>query len=81
MHNINSVKVKGNTGFIRDLDNKAILNTNRADYENYIKRRDSILAEKKQIQSQAEEINKIKEDLSEIKQMLTALIKDRTKDR
>jgi hypothetical protein len=75
------IKVEGNSDLVRDADTMAILNTNRTDYENYLRKRDSILSEKQQIQMQAEEINNIKEDLSEIKHMLTALLKDRTKDR
>lgn len=75
------IKVEGNSDLVRDADTMAILNTNRTDYENYLRKRDSILSEKQQIQLQAEEINNIKEDLSEIKHMLTALLKDRTKDR
>jgi hypothetical protein len=75
------IKVEGNSDLVRDADTLAILNTNRTDYENYLRKRDSILSEKQQIQLQAEEINNLKEDLNEIKQMLSALLKDRTKDR
>ena len=80
MRNINGIKIKGNNSFVRDMETKAIINTNTIEYENYLKRRDSILSEKRQIQSQAEEINNIKQDLSEIKQMMYALLQDRTKD-
>ena len=73
------IKVEGNTDLVRDADTMAILNTNRTDYENYLRKRESILSDKQQIQVQAEEINNLKEDLSEIKQMLTALLKDRIK--
>ena len=73
------IKVEGNSDLVRDADTMAILNTNRTDYENYLRKRDSILSDKQQIQVQAEEINNLKEDLSEIKQMLTALLKDRIK--
>ena len=73
------IKVEGNTDLVRDADTMAILNTNRTDYENYLRKRESILSDKQQIHVQAEEINNLKEDLSEIKQMLTALLKDRIK--
>jgi len=80
VHNI-YIKVEGNTDLVRDTETMAILNTNRTDYENYLRKRDSILSDKQQIQVQAEEINNLKEDLSEVKQMLTALLKDRIKDK
>ena len=80
MHN-KYIKVEGNSDLVRDTDTMAILNTNRTDYDNYLRKRDSILSDKQQIQVQAEEINNLKEDLNEIKQMLTALIKDRIKDK
>lgn len=80
MHN-KYIKVEGNSDLVRDADTMAILNTNRTDYDNYLRKRDSILSDKQQIQVQAEEINNLKEDLSEIKQMLIALLKDRIKDK
>jgi len=73
------IKVEGNTGLVRDVDTMAILNTNRADYDNYMRRKQSILSDKEQIANQAEEINIIKEDLSEIKHMLSALLQASTK--
>lgn len=73
------IKVEGNTGLVRDADTMAILNTNRADYDNYMRRKQSLLSDKEQIANQAEEINNIKQDLSEIKQMLTALLQPRIK--
>lgn len=73
------IKVEGNTGLVRDVDTMAILNTNRADYDNYMRRKQSLLSDKEQIANQAEEINNIKEDLSEIKHMLSALLQASTK--
>jgi len=68
------IKVEGNSSLVRDADTMAILNTNRADYDNYMRRKESLMSDKEQIASQAEEINNLKQDLSEIKQMLTALL-------
>jgi Tfp pilus assembly protein PilO len=73
------LKVEGNSGLVRDSDTMAILNTNRADYDNYIRRKESLLSDKEQIANQAAEINNIKQDLSEIKQMLSALLQPRIK--
>ena len=73
------LKVEGDPSLVRDSSTMAILNTNGTDYENYIRRRQSLMSDKEQLATQAQEINNIKEDLSEIKQMLSALLQDRTK--
>lgn len=73
------LKVEGDPSLVRDSSTMAILNTSGTDYENYIRRRQSLMSDKEQLATQAQEINNIKEDLSEIKQMLTALLQDRTK--
>ena len=75
----NYLKVEGNSDLVRDPATMAILNTSRTDYENYLRRKESLMSDKEQLVHQAQEINNIKEDLSEIKQMLTALLKDRIK--
>lgn len=73
------LKVEGNSDLVRDANNMAILNTNRTEYENYIRKRDSAMAMREQIDRNSQDIDIIKQDLSEIKQMLTALLKDRIK--
>jgi hypothetical protein len=73
------LKVEGNSDLVRDASNMAILNTNRTEYENYIRKRETMLAMKEEVSRNSQEIGIIKEDLSEIKQMLTALLKDRIK--
>ena len=73
------LKVKGDPNLVRDANTMAILNTNRTDYDNYIRRKESLMSDKQQLATQAHEINNIKQDLSEIKQMLSALLHDRTK--
>jgi hypothetical protein len=73
------LKVEGNSDLVRDANNMAILNTNRTEYENYIRKRESAMAMREQVERNSQDIDIIKEDLSEIKQMLTALLKDRIK--
>jgi chaperonin cofactor prefoldin len=73
------LKVQGDPSLVRDVNTMAILNTNRTDYDNYIRRKESLMSDKQQLATQANEINNIKQDLSEIKQMLSALLHDRTK--
>lgn len=73
------LKVKGDPNLVRDANTMAILNTNRTDYDTYIRRKESLMSDKEQLATQAHEINNIKQDLSEIKQMLSALLQDRIK--
>lgn len=71
------LKVVGHDALVRDSSTKAVINTNTAEYEEYINRRNAMEAEKNQLKKQGEEINNLKSDISEIKQMLHLLIKDR----
>jgi hypothetical protein len=75
----NYLKVEGNSDLVRDPATMAILNTSRTDYDNYLRRKESLMSDKEQLATQAHEINNIKQDLSEIKQMLSALLHDRIK--
>lgn len=71
------LKVEGHDGLVRDISTKAIVNTNKTEYEEYMSRRKE--AETKQLEElqQKQEINNIKSDISEIKQMLAILLQDR----
>jgi hypothetical protein len=71
------LKVSGHDDLVRDTSSNAIINTNMAEYEQYMARRKAKLEEKQLITKQAEEINNLKSDISEIKQMLQLLMKDR----
>jgi len=74
----NFVKVEGNLGLVRDMETKAILNNNSSDYENYLRKRDSMLSNQEMISRHTDEITEIKEDLSQIKSMLMALLNKKT---
>jgi len=68
------LKVEGLDGLIRDVSNKAILNTNSKEYETYIARRDAAKAQKQELERQGKELQDVKSEISEIKQMLQILI-------
>ena len=77
MHNVRYLKVEGHTGLVRDTLTGAILNTNKTEYENYLRQKEAVekrMLETKQISQHTEEINNIKTELSEIKQMLLLLL-------
>ena len=68
------VKIEGKDGLVRDVSTRAIINTNRSEYQNYINRRDSVINKQNQIEEHSKDINNIKTELSDIKQMLLMLI-------
>jgi hypothetical protein len=73
------IKVEGNSDLVRDTNTMAILNTNSNDYENYMRKRQAMMANQEQINLHSEQIAGMQQDLTEIKQMLSALLQDRTK--
>lgn len=68
------LKVEGHSDLVRDLSSRAIINTNKREYEEYMERV-RMAEEKDQLLSQhTEDINNIKNDLQEIKTLLFALV-------
>jgi hypothetical protein len=68
------LKVDGNDSLVRDVSNKAIINTNNKAYQEYINKRNAAKQMRDQIHSQQEQINSIKSDVSEIKELLIQLL-------
>lgn len=68
------LKVAGHDGLVRDVSTKAIVNTNRADYERYMNQRDAALKRQQQLDQHELDINSIKSDIAEIKQLLLAVL-------
>lgn len=67
-------KVEGNTSLVRDMSSKAIINTNKTDYINYINNKASAIEKINKIDKQSCEISELKNDLNEIRAMLKELI-------
>lgn len=72
------VRIEEEKNLIRDVSNRAILNTNHAELEAYYAQRS--LMEKKKIEEQMmkDKVNKLEEDITEIKSMLREVIQMRT---
>ena len=68
------IKVDGKDGLVRDMSTRAIINTNRSDYQNYLNRVADIKEKQRQIEEHSQDINNIKTELSDIKQMLLMLL-------
>lgn len=69
------VHIEGKDGLVRDIESRAVLNTNKAEYENYLANKAKRQREKLLQEHQQEEINQIKDELAEIKQLLVTLIR------
>lgn len=70
-----TLQVEGNKSLVRDIESNAILNTNIAEYTEYMEHKKLALSKKSQLDQQAADINMLKQDINEIKQMLSLLVK------
>ena len=73
------VQIKNRENLVRDVSSKAVINTNRTEYENYLSRRKNGQDMKSRIDKNCDDIDCIKRDLTEVKEMLMLLIKQESK--
>ena len=64
------LKVQGHTGFVRDSISKAVINTNKADYQEYMRRAKAREKQRDSLTDAIKEINSLKQELFEIKKLL-----------
>lgn len=72
------VKIKDRDGLYRDMSSGAVINTNTAEYLNFMRKRNASNEVKNLTQQNTQEIKELKNDLAEIKQLLVALINKET---
>jgi hypothetical protein len=68
------LKVQDHHSLVRDTESGAVINTDRTEYDNYLKRVEAQKSLNKQVEENAESIKELKSDMTEIKQLLIALI-------
>ena len=68
--NYNTLRVEGFESLIKDVDTKAIINTNRSEYNSYMARVKSRETNSDTIRSLCKEINILKKELFNIKKEL-----------
>jgi len=68
------LKVEGYKGLERDMNSKAIINTNRSTYESYMKSMENKKLERDQLRDTVREINTLKCEMHEIKSLLIQLM-------
>ena len=61
------------TSFVRDINSKAILNTDRKGLEDYLMRKEIAKKQNQEAQETKQRLTKIEEDMQEIKKLLIEL--------
>jgi DNA polymerase III sliding clamp (beta) subunit (PCNA family) len=64
------LKVEGHIGLVRDNISKAVINTNKKDYEDYMRRAKSREMQRDSLTDAIKEINSLKKELFEIKKLI-----------
>lgn len=68
------VQIKDKKNLVRDTDSRALMNTDREEFEAYYAERDQKIKELQEKQSLENKVNKLEEDMSEIKDLLRQLV-------
>ena len=64
------LKVEGHVGLVRDNISKAVINTNKADYQEYMRRAKAREMQRDSLADAIKEINSLKQELFEIKKLI-----------
>jgi len=70
------VKVKG-MSMVRDTRNNSIINQDKIEFDNYINKRKTMLAQKEEINSIKEDVTNLKTSIEQIKDLLIQVIQDK----
>ena len=70
----NRIPVKDHEHLFRDNHSKAIINTNKGDYETYVRTRERMNSEKERIENLEEKVNSLQGDISDIKNLLLKIV-------
>ena len=68
------IKVKDNEHLIRNSKSNCIVNTNKAEYEEYLTRRTRDLSEKNKVDNLERDISTLRNEITEIKDMLRSMV-------
>ena len=64
------LKVQGHVGLVRDNISKAVINTNKAEYQDYMRRAKARETQRDSLTDAIKEINSLKKELFEIKKLI-----------
>ena len=68
------IKVKDNEHLIRNTNSNCIVNTNKAQYEEYLTRRKLKKSEKNKVENIERDISTLRNEITEIKDLLRSLV-------
>ena len=68
------VKVKDHDHLIRNTQSNCIVNTNKAEYEEYLTRRKLKKSEKNKVDNLERDISTLRDEITEIKELLRSLV-------
>ena len=68
------IKVEGHTNLVRDIKSNAIVNTNKSEFQMYMKRHKERNEQGDKLRNVCKEINNLKSELREIKNLLTKVL-------
>ena len=70
----NVLKVEGYYNLVRDIQSKAIVNTNRSEFKMYMSRTNQRVGQQDTIRNVCREINNLKKELREIKDLIREVV-------
>ena len=68
------IKVEGHTSLVRDVKSNAIVNTNKSEFQMYMKRHKERNEQADKLRNVCKEINSLKTEFREIKDLLTKVL-------
>ena len=68
------IKVEGHTNLVRDIRSNAIVNSNKSEFQMYMKRHKERNEQGDKMRNVCKEINNLKSELREIKSLLTKVL-------
>jgi predicted nuclease with TOPRIM domain len=74
------VPIEINRDLVRDVSNRALLNTNLEELKTYYAERDLRLKELQEKQTMEQKVNKLEEDITDIKNMLREIVQMKAPD-
>lgn len=74
------VPIEINRDLVRDVSNRALLNTNLEELKTYYAERDLRLKELEEKQTMEQKVNKLEQDITDIKDMLREIVKMKAPD-
>ena len=69
------IKVEGHTSLVRDVRSNAVVNSNKSEFQMYMKRHKERNLQADQMRNTVKEINNLKTELREIKELIKGLVK------